>query len=70
MKLDEFIKEAVVEIMRGIDTSDKELRESNLGSIYRGQYKRTMAQTLATLRFYSISNNELVIDPPSPILKA
>lgn len=37
MKLDEFTKEAVVEIMRGIDTSDKELRESNLGSIYRGQ---------------------------------
>jgi len=50
MKLDEFIKEAVAEIMRGIDISDKELRECNLGSIYRGQYKRTMAQTLATLR--------------------
>jgi hypothetical protein len=50
MKLDEFIKEAVVEIMRRIDTSDKEPRESNLGSIYRGRYKRTMAQTLATLR--------------------
>src|SRR5262245_40133764 len=50
MKLDDFIKEAVVEIMRGIDASDRELREKNLGSIYRGDYKRTMAQTLATLR--------------------
>ena len=50
MKLDEFIKQAVVEIMRGINTSDDELRKSGLGSIYRGDYERTMAQTLATLR--------------------
>ena len=62
MKLDEFIKEAVVEIMRGIDTSDKELRESNLGSIIEVNAPHHF--------FYSISNNELVIDPPSSILKA
>jgi hypothetical protein len=35
MKLDEFIKEAVVEIMRGIQTADDEIRKNNLGSIYR-----------------------------------
>jgi len=47
--------------MRGIDTSDKELRESNLGSIYRGQYKRTMAQTLATLRIVKGSEDHGVL---------
>lgn len=61
MKLDEFIKEAVVEIMRGIQTADDEMRKNNLGSIYRGGYERTMAQTLATLRIVKGPGDEGVL---------
>jgi hypothetical protein len=61
MKLDEFIKESVVEIMKGIQTSDEELRSGNLGSIYRGEYERTMAQTLATLRIVKGEGNHGVL---------
>lgn len=61
MKLDEFIKEAVVEIMRGIQTADDEIRKNNLGSIYRGDYERTMAQTLATLRIVKGPGNQGVL---------
>ena len=61
MKLDEFIRESVVEIMKGIQTSDEELRSAKLGSIYRGEYERTMAHTLATLRIVKGEGNHGVL---------
>jgi hypothetical protein len=61
MKLDEFIREAIVEIMKGIEASDRELKNSKVGSIYKGTYDRTMAQTLATLRLVKGSGNEAVL---------
>ena len=61
MKLDEFIKEAVVEIMKGIQTADDEIRKNNLGSVYRGDYEKTMAQTLATLRIVKGPGNQGVL---------
>lgn len=40
MKLQDFIKEAIVQIMQGMNAADKELKQSNVGSIYMGSYDK------------------------------
>ena len=49
MKLQDFIKEAIVQIMQGINFADGELKESGVGSIYKDKLEKTMAQTLVNL---------------------
>lgn len=49
MKLQDFIKEAIVQIMQGINFADGELKESGVGSIYKDKFEKTMAQTLVNL---------------------
>ena len=49
MKLQDFIKEAIVQIMQGINVADSELKESGVGSIYKDKFEKTMAQTLVNL---------------------
>ena len=49
MKLRDFIKEAIVQIMQGMNAADGELKHSRVGSIYKDEYKGTMAQALVNL---------------------
>lgn len=49
MKLQDFIKGAIVEIMSGIKSADIELEQSGAGSIYKSPFERTMSQTLVNL---------------------
>jgi hypothetical protein len=49
MKLQDFIKEAIVQIMKGMNDADKELKEYDVGGIYKDEYAKTMAQTLVNL---------------------
>jgi len=49
MKLQDFIKEAIVQIMQGMNAADGELKESSVGSIFKDEYEKTMAQTLVNL---------------------
>jgi len=50
MKLQDFVKEAIVQIMQGMYAADEELKENGVGNIYMGDYEKTMAQTLVNLR--------------------
>jgi len=50
MKLQDFIKDAIVEIMQGMNAADVKLKESGVGSIYKNKFEKTMAQTLVNLR--------------------
>jgi hypothetical protein len=49
MKLNDFIKDAVVQIMQGVNAADDELKKSGNGSIYKDSFEHTMAQTLVHL---------------------
>jgi hypothetical protein len=49
MKLQDFIKEAIAQIMQGMNDADKTLTKNKVGSIYKDEYAKTMAQTLVNL---------------------
>ena len=49
MKLQDFIKDAIVQIMQGLNAADGELKESGVGRIYKDTFEKTMSQTLVHL---------------------
>jgi hypothetical protein len=50
VKLQDFIKDAIVQIMQGMNAADIELKASGVGSVYKDKFEKTMAQTLVNLR--------------------
>lgn len=61
MKLQDFIKEAIVQIMQGIKFADSELKESGVGSVYKDKLEKTMAQTLVHLNMVKGIEGETVL---------
>lgn len=61
MKLQDFIKETVVQILQGINSADDELRESGAGSIYKDRFEKTMAQTLVNLSIVKGTDEKTVL---------
>lgn len=49
MKLQDFIKDAIVQIMQGLNAADGELKKSGVGRIYKDTFEKTMSQTLVHL---------------------
>ena len=49
MKLQDFIPDAIAQIMEGLSSADKHLKEAQTGRIYKEPITETMAQTLVNL---------------------
>jgi hypothetical protein len=61
MKLNDFIKDAVVQIMQGINAADDELNKKGVGSIYKNKFEETMAQTLVHLQIVKGNDNKPIL---------
>ena len=61
MKLQDFIKDAIVQIMQGMNSADTELKASGVGSIYKDKFEKTMAQTLVNLRIVKGNDEKPVL---------
>lgn len=61
MKLQDFIKETIVQIMQGINSADDELKKTGTGSIYKDIFEKTMAQTLVNLSIVKGTEEKTVL---------
>ena len=58
MKLQDFIPDAIAQIMEGLSAADKRLEKARIGRIYKESIKETMAQSTAPLGIIKDNNKK------------
>ena len=58
MKLQDFIPDAIAQIMEGLSAADKRLKDAQTGRIYKDPIKETMAQTMVNLGIVKDNNKK------------